>query len=160
MDYNNPNIILYASIFSNIVALIILWCSWKKPNVARALFALLFLWASWVNCNTALYNPGVYLDYGKYAVFPFYKDFIFGFFSKHITPLVLSVAVCQLLISFSMLLKNPYFKMGAIGGIIFLLSIAPLGVGSGFPCTLILAGGLYLLYNKGEEVWWLSIKKA
>ena len=158
MDYNDSNTIFYAALFSNIVAIIMLWCSWKKPAIGRVLFFLLFLWASWVNSNTAVKNPEVYLEYGKFALLPFYKDFIFGFFSKHITSLVLSVAVCQFLISMSMLLKGIIFRLGTIGGMIFLISIAPLGKGSGFPCSLILAFGLYLLYQKGATEWlWTAI---
>jgi len=36
-------------------------------------------------------------------------------------------------------MKGFVFKAGAVGAIIFLMAIAPFGVGSGFPCTVVMA---------------------
>jgi hypothetical protein len=64
------------------------------------------------------------------------------------------IATCQGLIALSMILKGWFFKTGCIGGIIFLLAIAPLGVGSGFPCTVVFAIALAVLYRKGKNYLW------
>ncbi len=147
MDFTDPKVIIVAYALSNLIALIVLWCSWKKPNIARLLFFLLFVWASWANSSTVLRTPEVYLEYADFTFLPFYKDFILGFFSRYIQPFVLSIAACQFLIGISMLLKGWVFKLGAIGGILFFVGIAPLGVGSAFPCSIIGALGLYLIYR-------------
>ena len=49
-----------------------------------------------------------------------------------------------------MLMKGFVFKAGAVGAIIFLVAIAPLGVGSAFPCTVIMAIALYILIKKQQ----------
>lgn len=46
-----------------------------------------------------------------------------------------------------LILGKNWLRLGAIGGIIFLLAIMPLGVGSGFPCPLFLAIALFLVYR-------------
>jgi hypothetical protein len=115
---------------------------------------ILFGWASWVNSTTALENPQIYLDYVNYTSVELYKDIILGVFAAHITPIVLFIAVCQALISVSMMGKGIFFKIGAIGGIIFLSCIAPLGTGSAFPATLVMAGGLFMLIKDADSFIW------
>jgi hypothetical protein len=148
MDSPDQRFLIIAYTTSNIVALIMLWCSWKKPATARVLYLLLFIWASWTNVRGALYTNQFYLDYAKFTFIPLYKDFILGFFRHHITPFVFSIAVCQFFIGISMLLKGKIFQAGCWGGIIFLVSISPLGVGAAFPSTLVMAAGFYLLARK------------
>jgi len=143
-------IIPIAYLISNIVAVIMLACSWKYPRIARLLYLFLFAWASLANSHAALKTPQYYLDYERFAFIGFYRNFIHGFFSEHITALVLIVALCQIAIAVSMLLKGWIYRTGCLGAILFLVSIAPLGVGSGFPCTLIMAAGLLLLLRKKE----------
>jgi hypothetical protein len=53
-----------------------------------------------------------------------------------------------------MLLKGWIFKSGCIGGITFLVAIAPFGVGSGFPCTITFAIALAVLFRKGKSYVW------
>jgi hypothetical protein len=43
--------------------------------------------------------------------------------------------------------------MGTIGATIFLLAIVPLGVGSGFPCTVIMAIALFILLRKYDNTF-------
>ncbi|MFN7118280.1 MAG: hypothetical protein ACK4TA_15880 [Saprospiraceae bacterium] len=153
MDFSNAQVILIAYIASNVVAILMLLASWKKPAIARILYLLLFLWASWANTTTALFAPQLYLEYAQFTFLPLYRDFINGLFSHHVTTLVLGIAVCQFLIGSSMLLKGVIFRLGTMGGIVFLLSIAPLGVGSAFPATLVMAAGLYLLIRKNSNIY-------
>lgn len=144
----DTDVLIFLYTISNGVSLLLLWSGWKKPSLARVLYFLLFAWASWMNTNGAIHSSQLYLDYAQLTFIPFYKDFILGFFSRHITFFVLTIAGCQLLISISMLMKGQLFKMGCWAAIIFLVGIAPLGVGSAFPSTLIMAGGLFLLARK------------
>jgi hypothetical protein len=96
-----------ASIASNIVALVLLFLSWKRKNLTRVLFAILFIWASWTNWRTANNNPNVYLNYGKYAI-GLYSSIIYGEFAKHITGYVSFIAIGQLLIGLG--LQIPYMS--------------------------------------------------
>ncbi len=138
---------------SNLVALLLLWASWKKPSVARALFMLLFAWAAWFNTTTVLATPAIYTGYAQYAIVGWYRQFILGFFAQHTAPLVLAIAAGQAGIALGMLANGRLFRVGAVGGIVFLLCIAPLGAGSAFPCTLLMAAGMWRLYGQGSSRW-------
>jgi len=144
----DKNVLITLYTVSNVIALFLLWSSWKKPGLARVLYFLLFAWASWTNGNGAIHSKEIYLDYAQLTFIPFYKDFILGFFSRHITVLILIIACSQLLIALAMLMKGQVFKVGCWAAIIFLVGISPLGIGSAFPSTLTMAGGLYLLARK------------
>ncbi|MGQ0739087.1 MAG: hypothetical protein ACT4OJ_08530 [Bacteroidota bacterium] len=145
---------LVGFIISNTVALLFLACAVKWPRIARLLFFLLFAWACWTNLAYSQNNPAAYQTYANLAFFDFYKDFITGWFSRNTVWVVGLIATCQGLIALSMLLKGWLFMLGCTGGIIFLLSIAPLGVGSGFPCTVIFAIALFILFRKGHIYLW------
>lgn len=150
---------LIAYIISNIVALILLFLSWKQPRIARLLFFLLFVWASWTNWTTALHNPHFYIEYADLSFLDTYKQFIRGWFSRHVIEMVGFIATCQALIALSMLFKGWILKTGAIGAIIFLLGIAPLGVGSAFPFSITASVALYLiLRNRANDYLWVNVK--
>jgi hypothetical protein len=136
---------------SNSAAIILLLAAIYRPQIARVLFSLLFVWAAFTNWFTVHSKPQVYQEYETMALLSFYKNFIKGFFAEHTILLVSFVAISQLLIGISILLKGWIFRLGCIGGIIFLLAILPLGVGSGFPCTLIMAAGLFVLWKKNKN---------
>ena len=138
---------LIAYIISNAFALMLLFFSWKHIKLSRLIFSILFAWASWANWTTALNSPADYLDYFSLALIPFYKNFIEGWFSEHIQLMVGVIATSQALIAITLLLKGWVYKIGIIGGTLFLIAIMPLGVGSAFPCTLILAIALIMLYR-------------
>jgi hypothetical protein len=145
---------LIGFIISNVVALFFLLCAVKWPRIARLLFFLLFTWACWMNWSFSQNNPTAYQEYADLAFFGFYKQFITGWFSRNTVWVVSVIAICQGLIAVSMLLKGWIFRLGCTGGIIFLLSIAPLGVGAGFPCTISFAVALFILLRKGQYYLW------
>jgi hypothetical protein len=154
---NQTYLLLY--IISNVVALLILWSAWKHQRIARLLFFLLFIWASWTNWKTALNNPQFYIEYADLSFLNIYRQFIRGWFSEHVTEMVGFIATCQALIAVSMLLKGWMLKTGAIGAIIFLLGIAPLGVGSAFPFSITASLALYLiLKDRTNDYLWISLK--
>jgi hypothetical protein len=147
---------LIAYIISNVVALVLLYCASAWPRVGRLLFLLLFAWASWTNWTTALRTPEVYLDYAGLTFLDLYKETIQGWFSEHIVLSVGIIATCQALIAIAMALKGWVFKAGAAGAILFLVAIAPLGVGAAFPATLIMALGMGVLMSKSHAFLWAS----
>jgi len=140
---------------SNTIALLILWAAVVRPKIARAAFALLFAWACWINLETASESPGDYLAYADLTPIGFYKAFINGWFKEHITTMVSVIAVGQGLIALGMLGKGWMVKLAGVGAIIFFLSITPLGIGSGFPVSLIGIITAYFILKKDdlEFVW-------
>jgi hypothetical protein len=138
----------YLLLISNIAALLLLFVAVKWPRIARILFFLLFAWACWMNWTTALEKPQVYLDYADLTWSRFYYNFIRGWFAGHIQPVVIGIAICQGLIALSMLWNKWIFRTGAAGAILFLLSIIPFGVGSGFPATVIMAVAMIVILLK------------
>ena len=155
---NSMYLMLY--IISNVVALLIILAAWKNERMARLMLFIVFAWASWTNWNEALTAPQFYLDYAGLTFSGWYKSFINGWFSNHITVAVVFIATCQALIAISMILKGWIFKTGAVGAIVFLLAIVPLGVGSAFPCTLILAISVWIvLRHKQIDYLWLPHSK-
>lgn len=144
-------IYLIAYIISNLFAITLLFLSFKHVKLSRFLFFLLFGWASWANWTTAINSPNDYLNYAEFTFLPLYKNFILGWFSKHILALVGFIATAQALIALLLLLKSWVYKLGVIGGIAFLVAIIPLGIGSAFPCTIVLAIALAILYKNHNE---------
>ena len=137
---------------SNVLAVFILYAAVKWPNVARLLLSVIFLWAAFINTYNALLHPVVYLDYAKLTPVYFYREIIEGTFSKNITGFVLLIAGCQLLIALFTGHKGILMKLAMWGAIVFLLVIAPFGIGSGFPCTLIMALAYYILLKKRSHI--------
>ncbi len=142
-------------IVSNIVAILQVIAAIKWPRIARLSFFLLFAWASWTNWTESQRTPQFYIEYADLTWSNWYRSFIKGWFAGHIQLAVGLIATCQGLIAISMLLKGWLYKIGSVGAIIFLLSILPFGVGSGFPCTAIMAIALFILLKKhtNELIW-------
>jgi hypothetical protein len=129
----------------------LLFFSWKHIKLSRLVFFILFAWASWANWTTALNSPDDYLGYTDLALISLYKNFIQGWFSEHIQVMVGIIATSQALVAISLLLRGWIYKIGIIGGTVFLIAIMPLGIGSAFPCTLILAVALKMLYKDNSD---------
>ena len=149
---------LLAYIISNIIALLFLFASVKRPFLARALFILLFGWASWQNWTIALNTPEVYRDYADFAILPLYKSFITGWFSRHILLSVGFIATMQGLVAIGLLFRGLVFRLACIGGIIFLLAILPLGVGSAFPASLTGAIALAFVFRTKDSYIWQAFR--
>lgn len=135
---------------SNIAGLLILWAAIKKPRLARALFVLLFGWACWMNYTTVRATPGLYLDYAALSVGP-YREFILGWFKDHVTLTVSLIAIGQGLIALGMLLRGWWVTLACIGAIVFLLGIAPLGVGAGFPFSITVSAAAFVIIRKDAK---------
>lgn len=149
-------------LISNSLAVVFLVSAVRKTKLARLLFSLLFFWAFWVNCTTVQNNPNDYLAYAAFSPFDLYTDFINGWFKSHITSMVKMIAFGQGLIAIGMLLKGWVFRLACFGAIVFFLAIAPLGIGSGFPATIITAVAVYFILKNDDlnYVWFYKTKKS
>lgn len=137
-------------VVSNTIAVLVLWLAWKKPTAARMCLGVIFLGASLFNAYTAATTPEDYLGYERFAVLESYRQFIRGWFAKHTGPMVLSIAAGQFVIAIGMFLNRKLKRMAIVGAVVFGLAIAPLGVGSASPCSILLAISAVLLWNRGH----------
>lgn len=128
-----------AQLISTGVACAMLAVSWRWRPLGRLMFVGLFAWAAQINFRTALATPEVYLEYAPLAWFSWYRDFILGPFARHITQIVGAIAVCQGAIALGVSLSGRATSLALAGAVVFLVAIAPLGIGSGFPATVIMA---------------------
>ncbi len=128
----------------NGLAIFMIWISKARPSVARTILFLLFFFAAGVNAYIALDAPWSYQDFADGAI-PLYERFIVGAFIPIITPMVLTIAICQLLIALAMTAKGRLFTAGSWAGIIFCIAIAPLGLYAAFPMPLLLAWAMFRL---------------
>jgi hypothetical protein len=147
---NGLNEYLIPYMISQAASVIILIVAWKRTRWARWLFALLFFWASAINMFLGITNPDVYQEYADMAI-PFYKDFIHGWFSQNSFIIIPLIAVGQLCIAIGMMLKGIWVKLACIGSIFFLLSIAPLLVGSAFPFSITVSLAAILIYKNDDK---------
>ncbi|MBT8274206.1 MAG: hypothetical protein KJO77_10390 [Bacteroidia bacterium] len=135
---------------SNTIAILLLITAIRSPRLARLMFFLLFAWACWINYTIAQSNPVDYLSYAALTPFAFMQDFINGWFKENVSWVVTCISFGQGLIAIGMLLKGWLVRLACIGAIIFLLAIVSLGIGSGFPATVIAAAALYFILKKDD----------
>jgi hypothetical protein len=133
---------------TNIVSAALVFSAIKWPRLTRVLFVVIFVAAGLFNTYTALTQPDVYLDYGDMAVLDVYRQFINGFFSEHTQAIVLAIALGQLSVGALLTGGGHPLRMGVAGGVIFFIAITPLGVGSAFPATLLMAVALIVMQRR------------
>ena len=141
---------LVGYIISNVVGLLFLWAAIKKPYLARLMFVLLFSWAFVVNYTLAHERPEAYLEYGDSSI-KWYRDFIHGWFSGHITQMVTLIAFGEAAIAIGMLLKGWWVKLACLGVIIFLIAIAPLGIYAAFPFSVTVSFAAFIIIRKNAD---------
>jgi len=145
---NTETELLYGQLGSTIVALLMLIISVRTRTAGRILFSLLFAWAAVTNVRTALVSPTDYLGFAGLTVSDLYRWFILGFFAQHITPIVVTIAAGQAWVAAALLRGRRWQRAGLAGAVVFLLAIAPLGIGSGLPATVIMALGAGVLWRE------------
>jgi hypothetical protein len=135
-------------ILSLVVAFAYSLAAWKWPQVARFTLGIGFLFSSLFNLWWALTSPGVYVQaYGPYAI-RLYREFIHGPFARHTALFVTAIACGQFVIGALAFAPLPWRRVAYAGAIAFLLAISPLGIGAGFPSSLILAAAIGLLLRR------------
>ena len=138
-------------ILSNLVAVILALSSYNFPRFMRFIWGLIFIAAGIINLITVYNEPAMYISgFGPAAVDP-YKEIIYGPFSKQPAVYVTLIAVGQIIVGGLIWSRNFWYYLGLTGGMIFLLAIAPLGVGSAFPSSVIMALGLVLMMRKKRK---------
>jgi len=150
------NIFSEAYMMSNAVAIMIVYISIIKPVFGRMFISLLFIGAAVVNTVISFSHPQIYTTYADIVALPVYERFINGFFSRHITGFVLSIAFAQLLIGLALFWKGRLEKTALVAAVIFLLAITPLGAGSSFPCSILLAIACIILMREKRISPWPS----
>jgi hypothetical protein len=89
------------------------------------------------NATICLTEPWRYVEYAALTPSNAYREFILGWFSQHVAAVVLPIAAGQLIIAVLLAVRSPRLRwLGVSGAILFLLAIAPLGIGSGFPFSI------------------------
>ncbi len=133
---------------SNIISAALVVAAAKWPRVTRVLFVIIFLVAGIFNAYTAITEPEAYLMYADMAVLDVYRNFITGLFSSHTEVIVLAIALGQLGVAALLCGDNRFLKIGVVGGAIFFVAIIPLGVGSAFPASLLMAISIVLMWRR------------
>lgn len=143
---------IVAYITTNAIAVIFLFLTWRSTMTGRILFFVLFILGSFINAYTVIQHPDAYQYFADTAWPDFYKSFIEGWFRNNVRWVIALIACSQFLISVSMWFKDSTFlKIGALGAIIFLICISPLGLGSAFPATLIFAAAMLIILKRANE---------
>lgn len=148
----HANIFSFAYMVSNTVGLFMLIAAIFAPLLARFLMVLIFVGAAVFNAFMAIRSPELFMVYGAMTVSPVYEQFIYGAFRNNITAIVVSISVCQLATGIFIAGKGPLLRLGLAAATIFLVAIAPLGAGSAFPSTLVLAIAAIILMFKEKRL--------
>jgi len=143
-----------AYLISNAVALALLGLSFRKANWVRWLSVAIFGWAAYTNSRIALHSPLDYQTFADLTTFEPYREFIHGWFREHTADLLLPIAAGQLAIALMLIVNRSVTrKLAVFGAVVFLLAIAPLGVGSAFPFSITYSVGLLvMLYGLDRDV--------
>lgn len=144
-DYWFPYVITHVSTF------LMIFICYKWPKIGKVAWGAIFILAGIFNIFTVIKDPEAYLSYRDHAV-DFYKFFIDGVFSSFTIFIVSLIGAGQILAGIFLLRKGKLFLLGILGGIIFLVAIAPLGIGSAFPSTLLMAFSLVLLHIRYKKI--------
>jgi hypothetical protein len=138
-------------VITHVVTVILIIVCYKWAKIGKVAWGIIFILAGIFNIFTVVRDPQVYLGYRDNAM-DFYKFFIDGVFSSFTIFIVSLIGTGQILVGIFLLRKGKLFLLGILGGIIFLVAIAPLGIGSAFPSTLLMAISLGLLYIRYKKV--------
>ncbi len=133
-------------LLTNVISLILIGICAKWPRLGSFIWGIIFFLAGVYNGLMTIQQPEAYQIYGETAV-PYYKGFIHGSFAENTALFILIIALSQIMISVGLFIKDKLYKIALIGGIVFLIAITPLGIGSAFPATLLMAVSLILLYR-------------
>ena len=138
-------------VISNVFALLLILICYRWPKVGKVIFAVGFILAGIFNIYSGISSPEVYVDlYGPGTV-TLYQKFIYGIFSSYTSLIISLIASGQIIVGIFLFMKRTPFLLGILGGIIFLVAISPLGIGSAFPSTLLMAISLVLLYLRYKK---------
>jgi len=141
-------------IITNLISIGLIYLAYRYPKACIISFMIIFFFAAIVNTIIVFTNPDAYIKgFGSTAYLDFYKRFIYEEFKLRTQLYVLLISIFQIIISFSLISRFwLIFSLGVNGGIIFLLAIAPLGVGSAFPSTILMAIAMYIMRRRVVQI--------
>jgi hypothetical protein len=139
MEFSLTPDLIAPFIASNVLACLIFWRSFRNPILVRGLLGVLFVTAAIFNVYHVFTDPSSYLRFADTAMLEVYKHLIRVIFSDHAVLVVSAIAAGQLYIGMSIMYNDWRFRSACVGGMIFGLAIAPLGIGLAFPSSFILS---------------------
>jgi hypothetical protein len=111
------------------------------------MLSILFLGGAPWNLFASLTMPSFYVEtYGPLATPP-YAAFIYGPFAANPAVFVVPIAVGELAIGVLTAAKGAWVRLGMIGVMVFMVGLAPLGVGGAFPFSLWAIVAAYVLFR-------------
>jgi hypothetical protein len=140
-----PREFLVSYVVANVLGVGVLMLAFRRPRLVRWFWAAVFAWAASVNVLTSVRTPWEYMVYAALTPAEAYRGFIEGWVSQHVRPMVLSIAAGQIVIALLLVRGSQARRTGVVGATIFLLAIAPLGVGSAFPFGLTAIASLLVM---------------
>ena len=135
---------------SNVLALALIALALTRPRIARWIAGCGLIAASIANTLVIVANPQGYITGYGALVWPIYRGIIYGPFAAHPLLYVRLIAAGQFISGFLTLFGRRYRRLGLLGELIFLLAIVPLGVGSAFPSTLLMAIAIAILIRQAS----------
>lgn len=152
---------------SNMLGFILLWIALlvdddkrRGPTatttaIARRSWGALMMIAGFVNAFVLWTEPNGYIEFGVLAIPPL-QHFIYSqyFFAANPAYLVGPIILGQWAIGIVLLQRTPTparLKMALIGTFIWFLGIAPLGMGSAFPASLIYASTMLVCWKHHQK---------
>jgi hypothetical protein len=109
--------------------------------MARRTWGVLLVIAGFVNSLVIWTKPTFYHDFGVLSIPPL-QQFIYSKYFDNPAYLVVPIILCQWAMGCVLIQKNPtlpLFKMALRAAVIWFLGIAPMGLGSAFPSSLLYA---------------------
>ncbi len=109
------------------VLAVVVFCL-AKPNAGRIFLGFFYLaMAIGINIVTVIANPQSYVEMGKDALIPLYRELFVKVIALNPPLFVLPIAAFQIAMAFLILHKGRYVKIGLIGTMIFVIGVTPLG---------------------------------
>lgn len=136
-------------LISNLIASAMLLAAVARPKIARWTIVLLFLYAGVYNIWLGYNRPLEYQGFAELAVIPWYREFILGPLRYYGGLIIPAIGVGQLMIAGGGALGKRWLALAMLGCCIFLLAIAPLGVGSACPFSFIVSLAAIVVASEG-----------
>lgn len=124
---------------SLVVGVAVLVMALAKPNVSRWMIIGMFVYAGFYNLWLGLTRPREYENFAELVLIPWYRDIILGPFSANAGAYIVTIAVAQILSAVLIAVGGQASLLGTLGVCAFLMGIAPFGVGSAFPFSILVS---------------------
>lgn len=110
-----------------------------RPRWCRWLFVALFAYAAIYNFWISSTRPEEYQGFATLALVAALAEFIRGPFREQAAPTIGAIATGQALIAVGFGVGRSLLPAATLGAVVFLMAIAPLGVGSAYPFSVMVS---------------------